>query len=797
MGYDYDNSQIIKICVIGGSQEIIQNLFPDKIDSKKKNTLYIKRKKTQNIDAKDFISGKSANYKINWEAYIFKNMTDKTENSIMKTILFDIFGIPEEEIHFKNKKKPISKNNIIIKFGSNNTDFLIDCINILSRVYLPQIAIITNDEVKGIQDNRFLTIIKEAIQSELFKKIFNYLWERECYFNQRGQLISEYSPENLNPSKDLPCSSLNIMLTGMSRSGKSTLINVLSEKLVSLESPELLSVTTEINEYVIYKEIQEKIIKFKFIDTPGLTFIPEKNIDTTKIVIDSINKKLKEFNDTNDSIHIIYFFMAGIPNLEQAKKFFSFLNDLNTERAKKKCAKIPILFIFNHNSGINNFDALRKFLLENNYNNLYEKGQKTKITGNSLKDRINLIKGKNSPNIRDNIIGINLLKEYNNNGELVSNVFGISELLRATKYLIKKTNPFKDEDFNNIKLFTEKFKNFNSIIDKGKKLTNEQQEELKLLKENCKNLMIKISKENSLLYKLNDQNKIIEKAKSEAYTIIYTISALGFLAGMIPVPLLDLGILIPIYLVMIIKIGNCFNVTFSEIPNEILMKLTFGLEADVQTGVKIVGNAVGASTGEEFGKNLVKDMGKDHIKKWTEEGLLLAPINTPGHKVVEVINARYNLFVKNENKFTSFINYIYNLFPSFQEGVQKGIEIKGQKYANTVREIIMDNAIDSCEEYVVKNAERYSQYYGSALTANASSYLPEFLPKFIPLIGSLISGIMDLYSTYKVGENSIKYFEEYVKKTMCCEFVIKRKEEYENILNSLDILANINFGNLK
>ena len=54
----------------------------------------------------------------------------------------------------------------------------------------------------------------------------------------------------------------------------------------------------------------------KFIDTPGLTFIPEKKIDTTQIVIDSINKKLKEYNDTNESIHIIYFFMAGIPNLE-------------------------------------------------------------------------------------------------------------------------------------------------------------------------------------------------------------------------------------------------------------------------------------------------------------------------------------------------------------------------------------------------------------------------------------------------------------------------------------------------
>jgi GTPase Era involved in 16S rRNA processing len=147
----------------------------------------------------------------------------------------------------------------------------------------------------------------------------------------------------------------------MSRSGKNTLINVLSEKLVSLESLELLSVITEINEYVIYKEIQEKIIKFKFIDTPGLTFIPEKNIDTIKIVIDSVNKKLKEFNDTNDSIQIIYCFMSGIPNLKQAKKFFSYLNELNT--VKNEITIIPILFVFNHNSGINYFDALKK----NNY----------------------------------------------------------------------------------------------------------------------------------------------------------------------------------------------------------------------------------------------------------------------------------------------------------------------------------------------------------------------------------------------------------------------------------------------
>ena len=55
MVFDYDNSQIIKICIIGESQEIIQNFFQDDA----KNDQYIKQKRTQNIDAKGFILGKS------------------------------------------------------------------------------------------------------------------------------------------------------------------------------------------------------------------------------------------------------------------------------------------------------------------------------------------------------------------------------------------------------------------------------------------------------------------------------------------------------------------------------------------------------------------------------------------------------------------------------------------------------------------------------------------------------------------------------------------------------------------
>ena len=75
------------------------------------------------------------------------------------------------------------------------------------------------------------------------------------------------------------------MLTGISRSGKSTLINVLSQKLVTLESPFLETVTNKIREYkVITSENGEFLTGLRFFDTPGLTIIKE----------DGIISKLKE-----------------------------------------------------------------------------------------------------------------------------------------------------------------------------------------------------------------------------------------------------------------------------------------------------------------------------------------------------------------------------------------------------------------------------------------------------------------------------------------------------------------------
>ena len=68
--------------------------------------------------------------------------------------------------------------------------------------------------------------------------IFSYLQDRENYYNERGNDLNDYSPTKIAKINEEINSYINILVVGISRSGKSTLINLLSRKLVSLESPE-------------------------------------------------------------------------------------------------------------------------------------------------------------------------------------------------------------------------------------------------------------------------------------------------------------------------------------------------------------------------------------------------------------------------------------------------------------------------------------------------------------------------------------------------------------------------------
>jgi ribosome biogenesis GTPase A len=269
-------------------------------------------------------------------------------------------GIPDEDKENEEKEKLNDKidnednkrktRNVIIKFGEKNVNCLIDYMNTISKTYLPQIAIVTdkqfNEVEEGLYDNRYLTIIKER-KNDLVSTIYQYLWEKECYYNERGcaQINSV-----LNDDKIYTNNYINIMVTGISRSGKSTLINILSEKLVTLESPFLESVTNKIREYEIITTkngIYQSGIRFY--DTPGLTIIKDKKRNTVDEVKDAINKKIEQCIDAKDDIHLLYFLLQGDSNLENYVDFFKFIININKSRIENGKKKINIIFIFNKN----------------------------------------------------------------------------------------------------------------------------------------------------------------------------------------------------------------------------------------------------------------------------------------------------------------------------------------------------------------------------------------------------------------------------------------------------------------
>ena len=164
---------------------------------------------------------------------------------------------------------------------------------------------------------QFVSYIKDKYDEQNpdlnLHKILSFIWEKDCYYNERGNVECNYSPANLlyKPSKGyIFC---NILLIGESRAGKSSFINRMFNKLVAYEAGQYESSTQEITYYEFnLPDIQEemdsnKLIKngyglIRILDTPGLVLT--KDLDASVKIIDKLDKEF-------DSIHMIYFFIKG------------------------------------------------------------------------------------------------------------------------------------------------------------------------------------------------------------------------------------------------------------------------------------------------------------------------------------------------------------------------------------------------------------------------------------------------------------------------------------------------------
>ncbi len=239
----------------------------------------------------------------------------------------------------KTSNKGKIKHHILLLLGDNNDIKVI--LEEFSDINRPRIIFIT--EKKQNFENfskkkEVKNIIYEGLNDkDLNNYIISSLWELDCYFNEKGNEIFRYSPKNI--AKELQTDnsffSINILLTGMCRSGKSTFINVMSEKLVALEVNDVESVTLKVSEYYIYRNDDKKEHgAIKLIDSPGIC--EDKNVNT------KVKEKIQYFLENKEKkienqIHFILFFFMEQATLGNANELLKLLNESN----------YPVFFIIN------------------------------------------------------------------------------------------------------------------------------------------------------------------------------------------------------------------------------------------------------------------------------------------------------------------------------------------------------------------------------------------------------------------------------------------------------------------
>ena len=501
----------IKIFCFGNKDGILEEIFPDIIKNEDKDKWEHRAiKKSESFTENE--TQKTIERTIEWKATLYPDITDNNVDELFEDLQKKM-DIPnddyDENQRDNNDPKAREKTkNVIIKFGKANSNYIINYMNDIPKTHLPQIAIVTTDHFdekeEGLNDNRYLSIIKCNSNDEIKKKLIEFLWEKECYYNERGTILLD-APDKIETNNYI-----NIMLTGISRSGKSTLINVLSEKLVTLESPFLESVTNQIREYkVITSENGEFLTGLRFFDTPGLTLINEKGLlsnkkrSTVDEVKSAINQKIKECKDSRDDIHLIYFMLKSYTNLEYYVDFFEYIIRINKDRVKEGKKKIYIIFIFNQGNDASE-TSLLEFLRDRNLKDLIEKiDEKKEKTNISFKERYRSKNAvKTNQNTKYNIVLLNLLKDEKSGKK----VYGIDTLLQLTLHFMRKDNPFSEHYFNNLKDYEKELKK----PDINKK-------DRKNYEDKVKDIYKKLSEENSFYSNIVSIDSIVANAHFHNY----------------------------------------------------------------------------------------------------------------------------------------------------------------------------------------------------------------------------------------------------------------------------------------
>ena len=504
-----NNDLGLKIHVLGNlpeKEQVIRDIFKNSITDRRYRTMGTHEYKTDQFY---------------WIAKNYLELSEKTMENVCEEIKKD-----------KDLNTIKCDKNVILFFGSENLQLLLEKLKENGDVYFPFIIIISEEnnkpEIKGI-DLRKITyiVLNDKTTNRLNNIIISQLWEYDCYYNELGNKICRYTPDNIFKALNIniPFYSINILLTGKSRSGKSTFINCLSNKLVARESSDKISVTQKITEYCLeLNNNGQERSTIKLFDTPGI--VPEAN--KLKECVEFLRTLLEnKDNNLEKQIHLILFFFLEGESLEGINEIFNLLNN---------CQK-PVLFVINKafdesdNGNTKDIKSTISFLTKYNFNNLMEP---------------------------KNLFGVNLIKTKK------SLSFGIEDIFKRIHKIFKEKNNFNEECEQQIEKL---YKNYENIYEKPQELQTKERD-----KNDFQNEVLKFKNDISKqidMYKNLDVDKIIESGKKSVKKCNKVINSLGNISNIIQ----SIDKFIPaisyFQSFMVIEIGEIYGFNLKEMNKEI------------------------------------------------------------------------------------------------------------------------------------------------------------------------------------------------------------------------------------
>ena len=310
-----EEPKVIKIHICGNGErkkKVVNFLFKSKISS-------------ADLQSKGDTEYKSSDFYWITKIYEDEVLTEEKCNQI------------EENI--ENDKAAKIKYHIMLLFGDDNNIQMI--LEEFSDIHRPRIIFVSNKKTNIEESNKKKYVTNIACEGmddkELNSYIVSTLWELDCYYNEKGNEIFRHTPVNIvkGLQTDNSFFTINILLTGMCRAGKSSFINLLAGKLIALETNDTESVTLKISEYYIYKDENNKDNGgLKLIDTPGICENEHINSETKKIINEFITNKEQKIEK---QIHFVLFFFMEQSTLGHSEELLQILNK----------SKYPVFFIIN------------------------------------------------------------------------------------------------------------------------------------------------------------------------------------------------------------------------------------------------------------------------------------------------------------------------------------------------------------------------------------------------------------------------------------------------------------------